>query len=66
MKKTSIALMISGIVALSGCGESAKPTTEAAPAKKETLANPDRCQVGTPNACNVLGQMKNLNACSIW
>jgi len=36
MKKTSIALMISGIVALSGCGESAKPTTEAAPAKKET------------------------------
>ncbi len=36
MKKTSIALIISGIVALSGCGESAKPTTETTPAKKET------------------------------
>ncbi|WP_435276390.1 dipeptidyl-peptidase 3 family protein [Psychrobium sp. nBUS_13] len=36
MKKTSIALMISGIVALSGCGESAKPTTETTQAKKET------------------------------
>lgn len=36
MKKTSIALMISGIVALSGCGESAKPTVETAPSKKES------------------------------
>ena len=36
MKKTSIALMISGIVALSGCGESAKSTAETAPAKKES------------------------------
>lgn len=40
MKKSSIALLVSGIIALAGCGETSKPTTETkqTPAKQETAA----------------------------